>query len=622
MTTNPRRQEGHRSVGRCARRIPVLAHKGDARAYLRRHRRDAATLARKSQEERNEFFQQLFERTYDDRNLLCAWDYLARNGGQAPGIDGLRFQDLSRRETHELIRTVRKGIRRGRYRPKPNRQVKIPKASGNGTRTLSVACVVDRTVQRAITQIIEPFIDPTFGNYSLGFRPNRGREQALAMALNITREQDRTVWITEDIKNAFDQIPLERLMDIVRKRVRNKSLLKLIGRVVQKNATRGIEQGSPLSPLLLNLYLDHFLDRKWKEAFPNIPLLRYADDLLILCTDEKEATCCYRSLKQLLREAGLQLKGTQATCVTNMKGGHPVTWLGWELRWIDGVVLAHMGEKVWNKLTTRLEACHDKPDAAMRAQETILSWISSQGPAYGQEMVNQVYRRIVGMAHTLAFEELPCVEEVGRRWSEAGRRWLDRMEATTTHVPCSGGSACPRTQFADTGEASGLGDRPGPGGSSFSSNVTLYTDGSCLGQWTVGGWAYILRDDSGNLERRSGNSQRTTNNRMELMAVLRGLERLANPLTVHVVTDSQYVAQGITEWLPRWKDNGWKRGEPGRKKQIENEDLWRRLDAYLQRHEITCEWVRSHQGHPENEECDRLAQEAAQTLGQSQRMGA
>jgi ribonuclease HI len=113
---------------------------------------------------------------------------------------------------------------------------------------------------------------------------------------------------------------------------------------------------------------------------------------------------------------------------------------------------------------------------------------------------------------------------------------------------------------------------------------------------------------------RAGSSPRTTNNRMELMAVLRGLESIGEPARILIVTDSEYVSKGINEWLPVWREQRWRRGSGRRKKTIENLDLWQRLDEFLQRHQVTCEWVRSHCGHPENEECDRLARQAAEEL--------
>ena len=143
-------------------------------------------------------------------------------------------------------------------------------------------------------------------------------------------------------------------------------------------------------------------------------------------------------------------------------------------------------------------------------------------------------------------------------------------------------------------------------------SVTLFTDGACHGNPGPGGWAYILRHDStGRSKPDSGSDPATTNNRMELQAVIHGLGALKRRCRVKLVTDSEYVAKGCREWLPGWKANGWKRREGKALKPLKNEDLWRTLDALLQKHDVRFTTVRGHQGHPENERCDELAVEAA-----------
>ena len=111
---------------------------------------------------------------------------------------------------------------------------------------------------------------------------------------------------------------------------------------------------------------------------------------------------------------------------------------------------------------------------------------------------------------------------------------------------------------------------------------------------------------------RSGGERETTNNRMELLAVIRGLEALKRPTRVELVTDSSYVGKGISEWMPKWKANGWRRREGQSFKPVKNEDLWRRLDQLLANHRVHFTHVRSHSGHPENERCDALAVAAYQ----------
>jgi ribonuclease HI len=143
--------------------------------------------------------------------------------------------------------------------------------------------------------------------------------------------------------------------------------------------------------------------------------------------------------------------------------------------------------------------------------------------------------------------------------------------------------------------------------------VQLFADGACSGNPGPGGWAFILRHVKTGKERESSGGEReTTNNRMEMTAVLRGLEALTRPTSVELVSDSIYVGKGISEWMPKWKQNGWRRRENGRWAEVKNEDLWRRLDELLERHHVRFTHVRGHAGHVENERCDALAVAAYQ----------
>ena len=136
--------------------------------------------------------------------------------------------------------------------------------------------------------------------------------------------------------------------------------------------------------------------------------------------------------------------------------------------------------------------------------------------------------------------------------------------------------------------------------------VELFTDGACSGNPGPGGWGALLRYGAHEKEI-SGYAPDTTNNRMELMAVIEGLNALKDPCHVTLTTDSKYVMDGVTQWLKGWKAKGWKTAA---KKPVKNEDLWRQLDEAVQRHTISWQWVKGHAGHPENERVDELARRA------------
>ena len=133
--------------------------------------------------------------------------------------------------------------------------------------------------------------------------------------------------------------------------------------------------------------------------------------------------------------------------------------------------------------------------------------------------------------------------------------------------------------------------------------VHIYSDGACKGNPGAGGWGALLIS-GGHRKEICGGEPDTTNNRMEMMAVIRALESLKRPSTVQVHTDSQYVQKGISEWMSGWKKRGWRTADG---KPVKNQDLWQELDALSRKHRIEWNWVRGHAGHPENERADVLA---------------
>jgi ribonuclease HI len=141
-------------------------------------------------------------------------------------------------------------------------------------------------------------------------------------------------------------------------------------------------------------------------------------------------------------------------------------------------------------------------------------------------------------------------------------------------------------------------------------DVEVFTDGACSGNPGPGGWGAILRS-KGTEKELSGGEKDTTNNRMEMMAVIAALEAITRPCNILITTDSQYVMKGMTEWLAGWKLKNWKTAN---KKPVKNADLWQRMELAAQQHKLDWQWVRGHQGHVENERADQLAVAAREQI--------
>jgi hypothetical protein len=244
----------------------------------------------------------------------------------------------------------------------------------------------------------------------------------------LTTSSGSWVWVTEDIRDAFDQVPQQRLLDVVRLRLPDDGIVRLVERLVLTRAGRGLRQGGCLSPLLLNLYLDHHLDRKWRSCHPSLPLLRVADDLLALTRSGEEARQAWNDLQEALRPAGMPLKGSPSSAVRDLSGGDQADWLGFHLCRREGGLEVRLAERSWRQLTDHLAVAHTRPNPPLRAVEVIAGWVEQLGPCYPWTDPREAYARVAATARELAFDEIPTREEFLGRWRTAHRRW-ERMRA-------------------------------------------------------------------------------------------------------------------------------------------------------------------------------------------------
>jgi hypothetical protein len=380
----------------------------------------------------------------DTRNLRQAFDFLAKEGGRAPGPNGLRYDDLNGKEVWSLLRALRRQILEGNYEHGPVRQIDIPKSSGQGKRTLTLADIEDRVVARAASQLLDPLLSPRFDRHSF-CRSGHSHAEALAVA-DCFFAEGRSLWIADDLRGAFDHVPLKRLHDIIRRRIPADGVNNLICRLTARHGDKGLYQGSSLSPLLMNLYLDHFLDRPWRRAHPNTPLLRYMDDLLVLGTPNDDAGSLYDDLARWVGNAGLKLKGSAERSILDLEHGAEVSWLGCRLSGDSGklqIRLAIDGDpgSLESTLHQRLPLLHHEPDAAQLAWQTIRGLLDQAGPCYGDTDRRAAYQAVTRIGREYAFEEMPTQREFMRWWNASYARWRRLHHATAVEYGFSAGEA-------------------------------------------------------------------------------------------------------------------------------------------------------------------------------------
>lgn len=412
-----------------------LTHHTDNRHFAARIRRVGQLVVGTSTDEHRgrlrDLAPHLRDWIADTRTLRQARDYLARRGGRAPGPDGVRYRDLNDRETWQWMRFCRAALRSGAYQPGPERVVHVPKASGSGTRPLVLQNITDRVVQRAAVEILQPLLDPLFDARSFGFRPGRGVRQALAAADATAAASGMWWWVTADIAVAFQAVPVARLLQVVRHYLPDDGLIDWIGRMLGGSQLPGLRQGGPLSPLLLNLYLHHVLDRWWRANFPNVALIRYADDLLLLCRSEADAVAAHAALERRLRDIGMPLKPVPATAaVCDLSNPRPARWLGFRIVRGEKRLRIRLGGSAWFNLRRQLGRAHDAPNAPLAAAAVIRGWLGAVGPAYAEARFDRAYPRLVKAAAAEGFEEVPPRETVRQWWQAAYARWCrDRKRA-------------------------------------------------------------------------------------------------------------------------------------------------------------------------------------------------
>lgn len=272
-----------------------------------------------------------------------------RSWRPSTGLDGRRYLKYSDIEAWDLCRTAGKAIRSGTYRPRDDKPLKVAKNSGTGERVLHLPSIIDRTVQRAAMQILQPLLDPGFDSRSFGFRPGVGSQNALASAERLAQRQNRWVFVAHDVRDAFSHVPIPRLMGVVRKQFPDDSLIEFLRRLLTSRRP-GLRQGGPLSPLMLNVYLDHFLDRSWRRNCPEIPLLRYADDILLLCANMAEASQAEAELRRILSAAGMPLKAVAEEAIQDLSGGRTSVWMGTRIYRAFDELAIELTPMAWRRL--------------------------------------------------------------------------------------------------------------------------------------------------------------------------------------------------------------------------------------------------------------------------------
>jgi RNA-directed DNA polymerase len=299
------------------------------------------TLYRAAKADPGRRFHALYDKVHRRDVLERAWELVRANRGAA-GIDKQSIADVERYGVARLLDALAADLREGRWRPLPARRVFIPKPGREELRPLSIPAVRDRIVQAAARIVVEPIFEADFLPCSFGFRPKRSQHDALQVLVDEAWGGRR--WVVEsDVANCFEAIPHSQLMSAIEERIVDRNVLKLLramlraGVMEDRAVTRsyaGTPQGGVISPCLCNVYL-HRLDRQWTERGHGV-LVRYADDVVVMCRSRAEAQRALEALREILSELGLTLKDAKTRIVELREGGEGLDFLGFHHRWVRG----------------------------------------------------------------------------------------------------------------------------------------------------------------------------------------------------------------------------------------------------------------------------------------------
>lgn len=313
--------------------MPVEAN--DPRDKARELQRTLYRAAKRSATRR---FHALYDKLYRRDILERAWELVRANRGAA-GVDGQTIQEIEEEGLGEFLAGIWLDIREGSYRPQPVRRTYIPKPDGR-QRALGIPAVRDRVVQTMVKLVIEPIFEADFEPCSFGFRPKRSAHDANEV---IRQTANRGYeWVVDaDIRTYFDTINIDKLMEMVAKRISDRRMLKLIHKFLKagvledgqvRTATAGTPQGGVISPLLANIYLN-YLDKIWRVRCRHLGVLvRYADDLVILCRTEKDAREALRRLRIIMERLELELHSEKTRLVCLKEGREGFDFLGFHHR--------------------------------------------------------------------------------------------------------------------------------------------------------------------------------------------------------------------------------------------------------------------------------------------------
>lgn len=376
-----------------------------------------------------EVLHRVLPRASDTDFLYLAWKRVCLRSGETAGPDGVTSDDFGSTSSmvFQNLRSLRDAIRSEDYYPGTTRAYRIPKASGSGTRTIEVPDFCDRVVQASLLMVLQPLLDPLFDPGSMGSRPGKSRFLALVEIERLIHVGFSFV-VSVDVRDAFPSVPHTRLQQVLEKYVgESDALVDLLFEIIRGGGRRrGLCQGGSLSPLLMNLYLHHFVDSRWPAVCPRSPfLLRYVDNVAVCCDSSARAIEARAALTSRFDGAGLKLRPASTVTAPDLLAGGVVNWMGMTLSCVGDDVQMRVPDANWNNLARKLSSAMTSASADTDSDVCgrIIGWLNEVGPAYLYEDGVAARARMNAILDDLGVGQQVSRKKFDAVWRQAYLRW-------------------------------------------------------------------------------------------------------------------------------------------------------------------------------------------------------
>ena len=340
------------------------------------------------------------------------------------------------------LRDIQRRILDGTFRRGPYHKVVIPKPGKSGTRTIEVPEAETRIVARNLSNILVPLLDPDFMPLSIGFRPKRSVLHGLAAAEELLK-QGMTHWVACDIKDAFGQLPKQRALQLLESKLKKSPVMWVVEEILDRHRKRGVPQGIAISPLLLNLYLDHNLDSWWLKNQTNSVMVRYADDILLACPCRASALASYSVLNDRVNKIGLKIKESPDEAIFDLASGHAAELLGFRVRVNnDGQMRTTLSDKSWDKLeislaetSFRSEKLNDKI-MPCDVKDIGFGWLTQKAIAFDQAQVPTIADKIRNLSLQSGLDMSAFTDELAQgSWEQGQQQWQKARDQVVGWLP-------------------------------------------------------------------------------------------------------------------------------------------------------------------------------------------